>query len=837
MSAVLEFGFDAAPVFAGVDKLERKLTGVETFVAKVSTAHQKLKQAMSNPWVSAGIDANAYLTKLREVERQDRIIAASHQRLAAARVTGVNHQAAVNPWTTSGSSQYAAQQQAAQMAAIAAAAAEKEARIVAAAQRGLALSRDKAANYQAVNPWSGHSAASLDAQRAAEKQTIAAAAALQAQQQAAEAAAAAQQKLAAANAAAQQKALAAANATAAVAAAERRKAALQTNNGRMNLALLEAQIAGNNKEARSIQQRISMLERMRVIHQQTNVSMREAHVLAQRSANLPMFGMATGRSSRGLGVGMAAMQMQDIAVQMQMGTKMSTIIAQQGSQLLSVFGPGGMIAGGLVAVGAMFYNVQEQGLEALRALKAEALGFDQSLRQLKTGGLMGMIEGMAAMKKKAEEMRAEADDRPKTGLYAAMARFFSPSSFDKKNNRWVNSYDEKRDVANDLANKNEQGRKELMDQSVRTSEEELRIAKLRLEGQDAAVRKAEIELQLRQEIASIDGADEEVRGKLEQNARAKAALAMQAVDKEVAKEKRQQLEKIADAQERLDQQKKDAALNDMSLAKRIATMQVDAQKALAEENRIRSDTKRDELVLIEAESRRVRIQQELNQLQRQAVSDKQREAETAKREAEQAARDAEQSAKSAQARRNAVLDTEMEYRLLQAKASGRKKEADEIERTARILERSRSLEQNNGLDPKAAMSLAVKMQNLEDRANGKRGKIHAPTAAINDPDERYGLAGRPSRSMSRVNGPLYNSRPLTRNGGLQGFWNLQRGNIGRSRDPSQYAIDNAFSTSPSLQAMHAANAAKQDHKATGADGIVSEIQKLIAVTARGFFGG
>lgn len=50
--------------------------------------------------------------------------------------------------------------------------------------------------------------------------------------------------------------------------------------------------------------------------------------------------------------GQAAMQLQDVAVQAQMGTDSMRILGQQGPQLLSAFGPKGMLAGLAVAVGA-----------------------------------------------------------------------------------------------------------------------------------------------------------------------------------------------------------------------------------------------------------------------------------------------------------------------------------------------------------------------------------------------------------------------------------------------------------------------------------------------------
>ena len=49
----------------------------------------------------------------------------------------------------------------------------------------------------------------------------------------------------------------------------------------------------------------------------------------------------------------ASYQLQDIAVQAQMGTNAFTIIGQQGSQLASVFGPAGAVTGALIAFGAI----------------------------------------------------------------------------------------------------------------------------------------------------------------------------------------------------------------------------------------------------------------------------------------------------------------------------------------------------------------------------------------------------------------------------------------------------------------------------------------------------
>lgn len=55
----------------------------------------------------------------------------------------------------------------------------------------------------------------------------------------------------------------------------------------------------------------------------------------------------------------ASYQIQDIAVQAQMGTNALTILGQQGPQLLSILGPAGAVAGGIVAIGAAALSMMQ----------------------------------------------------------------------------------------------------------------------------------------------------------------------------------------------------------------------------------------------------------------------------------------------------------------------------------------------------------------------------------------------------------------------------------------------------------------------------------------------
>jgi len=54
--------------------------------------------------------------------------------------------------------------------------------------------------------------------------------------------------------------------------------------------------------------------------------------------------------------GMISQQAQDVAVSLQMGMSASRVIAQQGSQIASIFGPYGMVLGGIVAITAAIWE-------------------------------------------------------------------------------------------------------------------------------------------------------------------------------------------------------------------------------------------------------------------------------------------------------------------------------------------------------------------------------------------------------------------------------------------------------------------------------------------------
>jgi len=120
--------------------------------------------------------------------------------------------------------------------------------------------------------------------------------------------------------------------------------------------------------------------------------------------NVQKFGR---RGGAGAGLGNVSMQLQDIAVQMQSGTRASIIFAQQGSQMLSAFGPMGAVAGAVAAVGAALYTSKEAGREAFRVLKQNVDDFDSSMSRLLTGSVSDLVTGLQKVDEQLKQLKQQ----------------------------------------------------------------------------------------------------------------------------------------------------------------------------------------------------------------------------------------------------------------------------------------------------------------------------------------------------------------------------------------------------------------------------------------------
>lgn len=100
---------------------------------------------------------------------------------------------------------------------------------------------------------------------------------------------------------------------------------------------------------------------------------------AARAARQATPQVASGRGGMGQ-AGNVAMQAQDIAVSLQGGMHWAQVMGQQGSQLLSIFGPTGMLVGGAVAIGAALYTALKPPDASLKALTERTKELDKAFK-------------------------------------------------------------------------------------------------------------------------------------------------------------------------------------------------------------------------------------------------------------------------------------------------------------------------------------------------------------------------------------------------------------------------------------------------------------------------
>lgn len=114
------------------------------------------------------------------------------------------------------------------------------------------------------------------------------------------------------------------------------------------------------------------------------------------------------------GVQQLGFQIQDVAVQAQMGTNAMVILGQQGPQILSIFGPGGAIAGAIIAIGAAVGGTLISSLieskSATDQLEESLSLLDGTARLTKEGvfELTNQLERLATTNKLAAELEARA---------------------------------------------------------------------------------------------------------------------------------------------------------------------------------------------------------------------------------------------------------------------------------------------------------------------------------------------------------------------------------------------------------------------------------------------
>lgn len=209
---------------------------------------------------------------------------------------------------------------------------------------------------------------------------------------------------------------------------------------------------------------------------------------ALRRGGMPATGGGGGRMNAGL----VGQQVQDIAVQLQGGTSALTVFAQQGSQLASIFGPGGMIVGGIAAVAGATLAVGKASKDSFdKMIAGAAASHAEVTKLLNSAGLREIESTLGKINQQADQL---AKERLRTdGLGVQIGRLVGGASPDERRSA---IQDEQLKTVDDLL--------ALQKRALDVSKEEVQIATLRSQGRNKEADDLERQTKLRQRLAEIE---------------------------------------------------------------------------------------------------------------------------------------------------------------------------------------------------------------------------------------------------------------------------------------------------------------------------------------------
>ena len=254
----------------------------------------------------------------------------------------------------------------------------------------------------------------------------------------------------------------------------------------------------------------------------------------------------------GTGFANVGMQIQDVAVQMQMGTSAATIFAQQGSQIASGFGPAGVaigatvaVVGGLITAGQKSNEMFDEMIKNVGDLKKEADSIT------KTGSLSEITTQTIKLADASKELQKASDALSTMGgaFAPALGMALGGESPQERMNELALA-------ASDLEFK----RGQLAIASLQVSEQEVEVMRLKANGQTEAAEAMERELELKRKIAAINEQPfaEKTKQKLIKDETAKSDLEAQGIKREkfekdqekAAQEPQKAADELAQAQQR-----------------------------------------------------------------------------------------------------------------------------------------------------------------------------------------------------------------------------------------------------------------------------------------------
>jgi hypothetical protein len=250
----------------------------------------------------------------------------------------------------------------------------------------------------------------------------------------------------------------------------------------------------------------------------------------------------TSKGVAGQRAGGVAMQVQDIAVQAQMGTSALTILAQQGSQVASIFGPKGAIIGGLIALGAVLFSVGFKAKSNFTTFTEEANKASEALGELSySGDVDALSRGMSGAREEVARLGAELENVNSRAGYAAirLGQLFGGPSAEAKAGAMQSQLERLGKIQSELGQT-----------AIQVAAKELEITQLRVQGKADEADEIQRQLDLYKEIERIRSSsfDAATKRQLIENATAlsNAAKALKDADdakKETEKQKKEDSKK------------------------------------------------------------------------------------------------------------------------------------------------------------------------------------------------------------------------------------------------------------------------------------------------------
>ena len=235
----------------------------------------------------------------------------------------------------------------------------------------------------------------------------------------------------------------------------------------------------------------------------------------------------TSKGVAGQRAGGVAMQVQDIAVQAQAGTSALTILAQQGSQVASIFGPKGAIIGGLIALGAVLFSVGYKAKSNFTQFTEAANKASEALGELSySGNVDDLSNGMRGAREEVTRLGAELENINSRAGYAAIriGELFGGPSAGEKAGAIQKQLERVGKIQADLGQT-----------AIQVAAKELEITQLRIQGKADEADELQRQLDLYKEIERIrtSSFDAATKRQLIENATAlsDAAKALKDADK------------------------------------------------------------------------------------------------------------------------------------------------------------------------------------------------------------------------------------------------------------------------------------------------------------------